>query len=45
MILCWVDDYLLAKISMVDSDGAIKQKIEMEAITGGWLVSLGDKSE
>jgi hypothetical protein len=30
---------------MVCGDGAIMQNIEMEAVVGGWLASLGDESE
>jgi hypothetical protein len=44
-IVCWVDDYLQGKISMVCGDGAIMQNIEMEAVVGGWLASLGDELE
>ena len=44
-IVCWVDDYLLAEISMGGGDGAIKQKIKMEAVAGSWLTSLGDESK
>ena len=43
LIVCWVDDYLLAEISMVCGDGAIKQNIEIEAVAGSWLASVGDE--
>lgn len=40
LIVCWADDYMMAEISMVDGDGAIKQKIKMKAVAGGWLAGL-----
>jgi hypothetical protein len=31
---------MMAEISMVEGDGAIKQKIKMKAFAGGWLAGL-----
>ena len=31
---------MMAEIIMVDGDGAIKQKIKMKAVAGGWLAGL-----